>query len=231
VGLHPEVAAEGLQPAFLAAVERRARREGAQHLVLALSLPLARSLDSMVAAAGYRLAKRRVTMEAPLVRRPASCPRPMRPVRPDDAGEAEALARVMLESYAGGIDYEGETLDETLDEVRRVMGDGWGPFLPDCSFVLLGDEGEPGGAALVTQEVADETWLCEVFVHPRYRGQGCARPLIQAAMNACLDRGYARMGLMVTLGNVPAEGLYRRLGFAEEEGSEEHHFEKELTGQ
>ena len=178
-------------------------------------------------AAGYRLWKQRTEMAAGPVRRPVVCDRPMRHPHPQDQGEIERLARLFSEGYRGTIDDEGETLGDAREAAREFLGYLYGKLLVDGSFVLEAD-GEPAGLALVSREGDDTAWLLEVVVHPGYRGQGLGRALIQASMNACLEQGIAEMHLMVTLGNVPAEGLYRRMGFAEVPATYEYHLEKEL---
>lgn len=43
------------------------------------------------------------------------------------------------------------------------------------------------------------------------------------------ERGIAEMHLMVTLGNVPTEGLYRRMGFVEVPDTVQYNLEKEIV--
>lgn len=228
LGLAAEVAARGLETAVLRAIEASAHAAGATSL-LAQVVP---DRAPMLTRAGYRLKKARVEMAADLDApccHLAALDRPVRHPCPDAESEMLALGRLYYEAYHGAIDDEGETPADALDEVRRCLGGEYGCFLADCSFVLEGDDGEPAGAVLVAADSDGSVLLAEVLMHPRYRGRGYARPLIQSAMNACLERGYRRMWLMVTHDNVPAEGLYRRLGFAEVAGSEVAHFYKELA--
>jgi len=229
LGLTPEATTQGLAPLLLAALERHARGAGVRRLILELDSSTSQDVHGAALANGYRTRKRRVTMWAAVERRAAPCDRVLRHPLPGDAAEAQALAQLMYDAYWNTIDYDGETPDAARDEVRRLYNDEYGLFLPGCSYVLPGDDGQAGGAALVTREAEDHAFLAEVMIHPCYRGRGYARPLIQAAMNACLDAGFPQMGLVVTLGNVPAEGLYRRLGFVEEPGGEQHHVEKDLA--
>ena len=223
LGLAPEALAEGLESALVEAIEDQARNAGAGHLYAEVTP----SLTTLFSGAGYRPKKSRVGMRAKLVHRPVVCGRTMRHPRPGDEADVQAIGQLYYDAYLNTIDHDGETLDEALAEAKRTLGDQYGHFLADCSFVLEGTDG-PAAATLVTEESDDTALLAEVMICPGYRGQGYARPLIQAAMNACLERGFTDMVLMVTLGNVPAEGLYRRMGFVEEPGFEVDHLEKEL---
>jgi ribosomal protein S18 acetylase RimI-like enzyme len=225
IGVLPEAFAQGLEPALLRGIEVSARAAGAQHLLLQVTS----GRVATAGRAGYRLLKSRVEMVADLEPKPVASDARLRHPRPDDEAEVQSLGRLYYEAYRGTIDDEGDTPEEALEETRRCLRGGYGRFLADCSYVLDADAaGELAGAALITHETDGEALLAEAIVHPRYRGQGYARPLIQSAMNACVHRGYRRMWLMVTRHNVPAEGLYRRLGFREEPGSEVYQLEKEL---
>jgi len=223
IGFTPEPVAPELDSALVRAVEDLVCAWGARRLLCELQGKAA----SAFAAAGYRTQRVRVNMRGKLIRRPVICDLPMHPISLDDEDQAQAMAHLYHESYLGTIDDEGEDLEEALAEVHRTRAGEYGPFLPACSFALK-DGGRLAGAVLVTQD-EDAVLLAEVMVHPRYRGRGYARPLIQAAMNASLDAGWQEMTLTVTLGNVPAEGLYRRMGFREKPGCEWYYLVKELA--
>ena len=223
--LAPEVRAEGLDAALIAAIEALARTQGATRLFP----EVAPSDAALFIKAGYHLGNLRVEMMAEPVRRPVVCDRPLRHLKPDDEADVEALGQLYYDAYWGAIDDIGQSPADALNEARETLAGFFGRFLANCSFVLDGQD-RLAGATLVTEASDDTALLAEVMVHPGYRGQGYARPLIQAAMNACLDQGWQKMILTVTRNNVPAEGLYRRMGFDEEPGTEFYQLEKKLAG-
>jgi GNAT superfamily N-acetyltransferase len=163
------------------------------------------------------------------VRRPVVCDRTPRHPRPDDEADVEAIGQLYYNAYRGAIDDIGQSPADAMNEAKETLGGYFGRFLANCSFILDGNDGL-AGATLVTEAYEETALLAEVMVHPGYRGRGYARPLIQAAMNACLDEGWKKMILTVTRNNVPAEGLYRRMGFEEEPGTEFYQMEKKLAG-
>jgi ribosomal protein S18 acetylase RimI-like enzyme len=229
-GLLPE-AGEDAVSRLLAAIEATARAADARRMVLELRPGQWEGTALLVEAcyaAGYYLLKQRTRMVAVPVRRPVACDRPMRHPRPEDEGEFERLARLFYEGYRGAIDYEGETLEDAREAAQRFLNNRHWDLLVDSSFVVEGDA-EPAALALMSREGDGTVWLMEVVVHPRYRGRGYSRTLIQAAMNACAEKGIAEMHLMVTLGNVPAEGLYRRMGFADVPDTVQYNLEKEIV--
>ena len=223
--LAPEVRAGGLEAALIAAIEALARARG----VARLFPEVAPSYAALFVKAGYHLGNLRVEMVAEPVRRPVVCDRTPRHPRPDDEADVEALGQLYYNAYRGAIDDIGQSPADAMNEAKETLGGYFGRFLANCSFVLDGQD-RLAGATLVTEASEDTALLAEVMVHPGYRGRGYARPLIQAAMNACLDEGWKKMILTVTRNNVPAEGLYRRMGFDEEPGTEFYQMEKKLAG-
>ncbi|GAB3642594.1 GNAT family N-acetyltransferase [Spirosoma arcticum] len=57
-------------------------------------------------------------------------------------------------------------------------------------------------------------WTIEcVAVHPDYQGQGIGKQLLEAALVAGRQQGHSSAGISVTIGNQPAEALYKAVGF------------------
>ena len=137
----------------------------------------------------------------------------MRQVRSQDA---EALGRLMHDAYRGTVDDDGESLEQSVAEVREALGGKYGEFLPGCSFVIL-DGGSPASATLVT------VWegrplLAFVMTDPDHKGRGMGAFLVQWTIDALLDQGYGELDLFVTRTNDPAVRIYERLGFRDVEG-------------
>ena len=67
-------------------------------------------------------------------------------------------------------------------------------------------------------------WVFDVRVAPEHRGRGYGRALMLLAERECLDIGVRRLGLNVLDDNVPANALYRSLGYR----TTRHILEKQL---
>ncbi|HHY61492.1 MAG: ribosomal protein S18-alanine N-acetyltransferase [Bacillota bacterium] len=61
--------------------------------------------------------------------------------------------------------------------------------------------------------ILDEAHITNVAVHPEYRRRGVGRAIMVALMETAVLRGARRMTLETRLSNVPAQELYRSLGF------------------
>jgi GNAT superfamily N-acetyltransferase len=128
-----------------------------------------------------------MTQRFEMVLRLAEAPRPtplpfpwaIRAVREDDGG---SLSHLMLESYRGTIDDEGETLGDAREEIRRMFAGEYGTFVPEAS-VVAEDGSRLGSASLVTLWEGGPL-LAFTMTHPdaKRRGLGVAlgEPLARA---------------------------------------------------
>jgi ribosomal protein S18 acetylase RimI-like enzyme len=137
---------------------------------------------------------------------------PSRPVRADDA---EELAILLHASFRGGIDDEGETFGDAAREIETLHSGGYGDFLPDCSFVVEGDDRLRAACLVTWFEPHTAPLVAFTMTHPEDRRRGMARHLLQRSIEALLARGETRLTLVVTPGNDAAVALYRTLGFRE----------------
>ena len=133
----------------------------------------------------------------------------LRPVQPDDV---DALAELMMDAYAGTIDFEeGATLEDARGEVRSGLGDGADL---DPSVVIERD-GRLVSTCLVTQREGYAA-LAFVMTHAAFTRQGLATAVMQHAMCRIHAGGERRVRLGVTRANVNAVRVYERLGFVDD---------------
>ena len=123
----------------------------------------------------------------------------------------EVLAPVMLTAYEGTPDYEGETLDETVGELREVLDGKYGAVITAASFVAY--DGEAPVAAITTVTEDELPLVALVFTLPNYGGNGIASALLAAAAASLHDAGHPIIRLAVNPDNLRAVRLYRHLGF------------------
>jgi GNAT superfamily N-acetyltransferase len=125
--------------------------------------------------------------------------------------DLEGLAALMLDAYRGTIDDEGGTLDLARDEVAKVLRGEYGAFMPEASDVAcVGDE--IVAATLVTRW-RDEPLVAFSMTAATWKRRGLARASLVRALHRLRASGEARVRLVVTAGNEPAERLYLSLGW------------------
>lgn len=126
------------------------------------------------------------------------------------------LGVLMLESYKGTIDYEGETLEDAVAEVRATFNGKYGPLLEHCSFLIedLEEKGHILSATIVVWSgQMQHPLLAYTMTLPDSAHQGMATFLIKTSINALLTHGHRELYLVVTEGNTAALKLYEKLGF------------------
>ncbi len=81
-------------------------------------------------------------------------------------------------------------------------------------FVSINDEGTVTGF-IVMWLILDTAEVANFAVDASYRGKGVGRSLLLSGLKSCYEGGAIKCELEVRAGNVPAQHLYRAVGFRE----------------
>ncbi|KMK90772.1 ribosomal-protein-alanine N-acetyltransferase [Rossellomorea marisflavi] len=79
-------------------------------------------------------------------------------------------------------------------------------------YIVIEDEGQIAGYCGVWI-VVDEAHITNVAVLPSHRGKGYGELLMRKIMEMAIESGARVMTLEARVSNVPAQSLYRKLGF------------------
>ncbi|MBO8155439.1 MAG: GNAT family N-acetyltransferase [Bacillaceae bacterium] len=131
-------------------------------------------------------------------------------ITPDDY---EKLGHLMFHGYKDTIDYEGESLEEFVYEMRQTLNGKYGPFLSDCSFLI--EDRNQAVSAVIVSLFKGAPFVTYTVTHPRYLNRGYSTFLLKRSINALIANGYQTLFLMVTKGNDSAQHVYQKLGFVE----------------
>jgi GNAT superfamily N-acetyltransferase len=123
------------------------------------------------------------------------------------ADDLEGLARLMLDAYRGTIDYEDETYEDAVTEVRSFLEND--PAL-EHSYVVEADGMFVGG--VLTQTRDEDIFIGYVMTHPEHKGAHIGRRLVHHALSRATADGYRRAVFYITQGNGPSEALFASLG-------------------
>lgn len=134
----------------------------------------------------------------------------IRPAVPEDVPEIVGMIRDLAE-YERALD-QVEVTPEQLHE--RLFGADPAVF---CHVAVHGTE--LAGFALwflnfSTWQGRHGIYLEDLYVHPRFRGHGYGKALMQELARICVARGYGRFEWSVIDFNESAMGFYRSLGAA-----------------
>lgn len=124
-----------------------------------------------------------------------------------------SLGAAMLDAYRDTIDYEGEDLGQTVDELRRVFRGFYGPLVLESSNIIQ-VQGEIAAGLLVCL-YRNEPTITYTFTRKEFRRRGYATILIEKAAEELRKKGHDSLCLYVTLENSDAVNLYESLGFYE----------------
>ncbi|WP_203217563.1 GNAT family N-acetyltransferase [Nocardia arthritidis] len=103
----------------------------------------------------------------------------------------------------------------TLAEAQRRTEAGWRALLAGrVQFVATVDGAEVGTIGGLADPERDGAHLISMWVAPGARGTGVGDVLVRALVDWARGAGYRRVWLEVAEGNVVAEKLYLRNGFA-----------------
>lgn len=120
----------------------------------------------------------------------------------------------MLDAYEGTIDTDGgETMDDARNEVNGWLSDASVPPMLEHCFVALGGEAAMPISAVLVSRVAELPFIAYAYTAAAHKGRGLSSGLMAHTMRSLRDAGERQVHLWVTVGNVPAEHIYERLGF------------------
>ncbi len=102
----------------------------------------------------------------------------------------------------------------TYERERTADEENWRKRLANRAQFAAELEGEIVGTAAGTASDATSAALISMWVAPRARGRGVGQRLVISVLDWALEAGYGSIRLWVTDGNLAAERLYARCGFA-----------------
>ncbi len=214
------VVADGLPadgPAFLRQVVDRMRATGAA--IITVEYPVAYS--PLFLGAGFQQ-NTRTRMKRPLADytpRPVHLPTGifLRHPRPDDEA---AVTLLSYHNYADTVDREmaSSSREQAASAIGPMFQSAYSRFAPECSFLAEDAQGQLVANILLGEmenPVERLIWVLDISLNTDWRGRGLGRALMGSAFNTAHAEGYTHIGLMVTLGNVPALALYHSFGLVE----------------
>jgi GNAT superfamily N-acetyltransferase len=139
---------------------------------------------------------------------------PILPLMNPDNKDIPILAKLMHEAYAKNKTPKYANADAAATRLRRVIQNGDGQFLPDCSFVS-GLGGNYVSACFITSSSPGTATISELFTHPLYRARGLATSEIATARNRLAKRNYSTLNVWIDETNDVACRLFTKLGFQE----------------
>ena len=152
--------------------------------------------------------KRKVKMTYTFENEPKYNELDCRRIRVDDLVK---VAHTMVDAYKDTVDYEGESHDDALLELRNVVNGGYGSYIDEASFLI--EQGNEVVSVILISLFNVKPLVTYVFTAKKHMCKGHAASLLWTSINVLQKMGYNEIFLYVTEGNDSAINLYRKLGF------------------
>mgnify|MGYP004643035463 FL=1 len=105
-------------------------------------------------------------------------------------------------------------------EARQPFAAGWGKdgfageLKQPCAVIWAARDGQKTVGFICARYAADEAEILNAAVDPNFTRRGIATALMEKLLSALAGLGVKRITLEVHEQNLPAQGWYRRAGFA-----------------
>lgn len=129
-------------------------------------------------------------------------------VRPPGAADRDELASLLMDAYEATIDYEGETLEQAVEEVAGYLQ---GEALLEISRVA--EAGAMIQSAVLMSGFGGDPIVGYVMTRAAWKGRGLASALLDLAVAAATEAGHSSVRAFITDGNLPSETVFTRSGF------------------
>lgn len=125
------------------------------------------------------------------------------------------LGEVMYEAYKGTVDYDDESIDDAIEEVKTTMKGKYGRPLDSACLVIERNERIASAIIFTWDKKQNMPLLTFSMTRALQKGKGFATKLINEGLMRLKDLDYSKCCLIVTEGNEPAYSIYKSIGFRE----------------
>jgi RimJ/RimL family protein N-acetyltransferase len=126
--------------------------------------------------------------------------------------DQQILAELMLDSYRGTIDYDGETIDDAIREVDSYFShqdSGW--F--DYSWLAFIENDLVCASLVGFWKDRNSPIIAYVMTASQHKGKHLATIGVSRSLESLAEKNYTKVYAVITEGNVPSEWVFTRLGF------------------
>ncbi len=127
--------------------------------------------------------------------------------------DAALLGALLYNAFHGSVDDEGESPEDANGEAIRTLTGYYGKVNEEASFVYEDSRRFVSCCLVCEWPKLEIPLLAFSATIPEFRQQGLASALIMASMNVLLKQGYPAVALFVSMDNLPAINLYKKIGF------------------
>lgn len=121
------------------------------------------------------------------------------------------FAEIFLDGFIGTVDYEGESLKDTITYIEQIKSGIYGEILSDYSGLLLQNATPVSGIIMTLFE--EVPLIVSVFTKNEYKKKGFGEILLRSVIEGIFkNTQYSEIILYVSENN-PAISIYHKIGF------------------
>lgn len=135
-------------------------------------------------------------------------------LKPARIADGDALAELMIDAYRGTIDYDGETIEDALNEIHAYMdGQRGGVPLLELSRLAFREDALVSACLVAEWDDRNQPIIAYVMTSANTKRQGLAKQLLTTVLKLLSEAGHSEVRAVITNGNLASELLFRKLGF------------------
>lgn len=128
--------------------------------------------------------------------------------------DQQILAHLMLDSYHGTIDYDGETIDDAINEIRSYFSEPFDPEWLEFSWLAFIHNQLVCASLVSFGQKRNAPIIAYIMTDPHWKGRHLATVAIARTLRELWGKNYEEVWAVITEGNLPSEKIFTALGFA-----------------
>jgi len=128
--------------------------------------------------------------------------------------DKQILADLMLDAYRDTIDYDGETIEDALNEVQSYFSGISDLVWFESSWLAFVDKKLACACLVSFWNDRNVPLIAYVMTSAEFKGKHLATAAVYRSLQSLIDGGYDEIRAVITDGNIPSERVFARLGFS-----------------
>lgn len=130
-----------------------------------------------------------------------------------EPGDVEALGELLWNADQDLERYKENTLAQSIEEVQEILDGKSGPFLNECSFVIVEQDLHVAAVLFTFYPKEGMPLLALTMTRRSHKNRGLCQSLLKLANNVLFSKGYRKCFLAVDADNPSAIRAYEKVGF------------------
>jgi hypothetical protein len=127
--------------------------------------------------------------------------------------DKNALAELMLDSYQGTIDYDGETIEDSITEIESYFSGPSDQKWLECSWLVFSKDELVCACLIDFWKKRNAPLIAYVMTSANWKGKHLAYSVVAHSLQSLVEKKQDKVLAVITDGNLPSEKIFTRIGF------------------